>query len=110
MQATGVFAHDENRGEGVGENLYTARSARGTKELEIQTTDIASRSWYEKEEFMYTYMGEYVPGTGHFTQIVWASTCDVGCGRSENYVVCRYFMAGNNLSTFAENVFEPTQP
>ena len=110
MQSTGVFAHDDNRGEGVGENLYYAKSGSGERELAIQTTDVATRSWYEKEEFMFTYAGEYVSGTGHFTQVVWAATCDVGCGRSENYVVCRYYAAGNNLSTFAENVFEPTPP
>ena len=110
MQSTRDFKHDDDRGEGVGENLFYASSGNGSKEEAIQTTDIATRSWYEKEEFMYTYMGEYVSGTGHFTQVVWASTCDVGCGRSENYVVCRYYQAGNNLSTFAENVFEPTPP
>ena len=110
MQRTEVFAHDDNRGEGVGENLYFARSDSGAKELAIQTTDIATRSWYEKEEFLYTYMDEYVPGTGHFTQVVWVSTCEVGCGRSENYVVCRYFQAGNNISIFGSNVFEPTPP
>ena len=69
MQRTEVFAHDDNRGEGVGENLYFGRSSSGSKELAIQTTDIATRSWYEKEEFLYTYMDEYVPGTGHFTQV-----------------------------------------
>lgn len=61
--------------------------------------------------------------TGHFTQLVWADTTDVGCGykNCENsngyYIVCEYAPAGNwvyendpSMTPFVENVKEPINP
>jgi Cysteine-rich secretory protein family len=45
---------------------------------------------------------------GHFTQMIWAGTRAVGCGLAANadyeYLVCRYFPAGNVMG---ELVLEP---
>ncbi|CAK0902833.1 unnamed protein product [Prorocentrum cordatum] len=50
----------------------------------------------------------FAPGTGHFTQVVWAGSTHVGMARSADgrYVVANYFPAGNVTSPgcFQQNV------
>lgn len=53
--------------------------------------------------------GGHQPGTGHFTQVVWKDTKELGMARAKSkngsvYVVARYRPAGNNLSSFEGNV------
>ena len=86
--------------------------------------------WYNEEK-LYNYDN---PGAtdfekiGHFTQLVWASTTTVGCGKATcskgspfsggtwQYVVCRYSPAGNVIGSGADpymyfklNVRKPTK-
>ncbi len=73
--------------------------------------------WYD-EEPLYDYNN---PGfssvTGHFTQVVWKGTTEIGCGYASDcnnsgmkYVwVCQYNPPGNILRQFAENVLPPSQ-
>lgn len=53
--------------------------------------------------------GKFSHGTGHFTQLVWKDTTDVGCGRrlcgeSGWYLVCEYWPRGNVIGEFKEEV------
>ena len=56
--------------------------------------------------------GGWQSGTGHFTQVVWKSTKELGMGRAktadgkQTYVVGRYRPAGNIINYMAENVFD----
>lgn len=50
--------------------------------------------------------------TGHFTQVVWKDSTELGVGMARNrngevYVVCNYNPAGNFLGSFTENVLPP---
>jgi len=49
---------------------------------------------------------------GHFTQLVWKSSSEVGIGRAQSrdgkwFVVANFFPAGNFIGRNAENVFPP---
>lgn len=53
--------------------------------------------------------GEFSKKTGHFTQLVWRDTTDVGCGRKlcgERgwYLVCEYWPRGNVIGRFTDQV------
>ena len=75
---------------GAGENLYWADSSDGSHIAKIMGTDAASRNWYETEEGLYAYYGEFNVAAGHFTAMVWKATSEIGCGKTDNFVVCRY--------------------
>lgn len=53
--------------------------------------------------------GKFSEDTGHFTQLVWKDTTDVGCGRrlcGERgwFLVCEYWPRGNVVGSFTEEV------
>ena len=56
--------------------------------------------------------GGFSSGTGHFTQVVWKESTELGIGRAETtkgsmkcaYIVGRYKPAGNMMGNFPENV------
>ena len=70
----------------------------------------AVRIWYsEVNSYRYDSPG-FSHDTGHFTQIVWRETSEVGVGTCKSrdgrltYLVARYHPAGNVLKRFNENV------
>jgi uncharacterized protein YkwD len=70
------------------------------------------KGWYD-EERLYDYNNPgFSKDTGHFTQVVWKSTAQIGCGYKigcggewPNVWVCQYNPAGNVIGQFADNVF-----
>ncbi len=67
--------------------------------------------WYE-EANNYNYGEDFQQGKGHFAQIVWNTTREVGFGRAKSrdgkwYAVANYYPAGNYIGQFKENVFSP---
>lgn len=86
---------------GYGENM-----AWGYSSIESVVT-----AWYSEEKY-YDYSN---PGfsytTGHFTQVVWKATTEIGCALKTGCPswpttwVCQYNPPGNYLGRFAENVF-----
>lgn len=95
--------HDENTA--YGENLYWAWQTGGTGEGLITTPSAVVQNWTsEKTDYNYA-KNSCTPGKqcGHYTQIVWEETTEIGCGvsicRNENTQkeiwVCRYNPPGN---------------
>jgi Cysteine-rich secretory protein family len=86
---------------GMGENLYMAWST-GTPDI---SGAAAVKSWADEEQYYNYDQNTCAPQQqcGHYTQIVWASTQRLGCGRAErlvdgrNYVIwaCNYGPPGN---------------
>jgi uncharacterized protein YkwD len=91
----------------LGENLYWGWSSAGSKiskKLAFDSVD----SWYnEIRDFQYSKKGVVCPlrgkkgAIGHFTQVMWSSTKDLGCGYAQckngttTIVVCQYGPGGN---------------
>jgi hypothetical protein len=68
--------------------------------------------WYDEERY-HNYAGQYTKPTGHFTQLVWKSSSEVGFGVATrgNYTVgvALYYTAGNVIGEFQQNV-QPRLP
>ncbi|XP_047450355.1 Golgi-associated plant pathogenesis-related protein 1 [Mugil cephalus] len=89
-----------------GENVFYMSSSRAVNPTGKEAVD----SWYsEIEKYNFQNPG-FTSGTGHFTQVVWKSTTEVGVGMATNgktvIVVGQYRPAGNisNPGFFEKNV------
>ncbi|KAM4062629.1 cysteine-rich secretory protein family protein [Hirsutella rhossiliensis] len=74
-------------------------------------TPAASVAEWGNERLQYDYGHPgYSSATGHFTQLVWKGTTDVGCARrwcggAMNWLLaCEYWPRGNVLGSFEQNV------
>ena len=90
-----VFEHNNT---GYGENLAQSSSPNVSAMI---------NDWYS-EISAYDFASGTGNGTGHFTQVVWKSTTQVGCGIAQcsdgAILVCNYSPAGNMQGAFVENV------
>jgi len=86
-----------------GENIYMSFG-----DIDV-TGSVAVDKWYDEvREYNFSRPG-FQSNTGHFTQVVWRGSKELGVGRAQGYdgkvfVVARYSPPGNNLRTFEENV------
>ena len=118
MLSTGVFIHSSSeQRNGAGENLYYTYS-----EFPLDPATLAQKAtdaWYaEVADYDYGKPGFSV-ATGHFSQVVWKGTTEIGCGAAQgpkklagrnatiNYVVCHYAPAGNVYGQYPANVLQP---
>ena len=102
LASTGRLQHGNH--EGMGQNL--AYFSGGTL-----TAHHTAELWYnESSNYNYNRPG-FSSSTGHFTQLIWASTTEAGFGRAVNgqttFVVANYIPAGNVQGRFEENVKPP---
>jgi uncharacterized protein YkwD len=92
------FGHS---GGSTGENLAAGTS--GTLDPEAVV-----KMWYDEVSLYKFPNGGFSMKTGHFTQVVWRGTKQVGCGRSQckgmDIWVCEYDPPGNWERQYRENV------
>jgi pathogenesis-related protein 1 len=91
------FAHSDVPGE----NLFSGTAGSYSPEL-------ATSVWYgEIKDYNFAAPG-FANNTGHFTQVVWRDSKQVGCGKAQcgdkDYWVCRYSPPGNVQGQFPANV------
>lgn len=91
-----VFNHDPN--SELGENLAWGTALSGRESVSL---------WYE-EISLYNYAAPGFGPAGHFTQVVWRDSRQIGCGVArcggDVYWVCRYSPPGNVEGEFRANV------
>ena len=85
-----------------GENIYwiSGGSVSGSSPVDAWYSEIRYYS-YSRPGFSYK--------TGHFTQVIWKGSTEIGCGKAKSYsggtyVVCNYNPPGNYRSRFRKNV------
>ena len=96
------FDHDYQSPHG--ENLFLGTAG-------AYSPQAVAESWYvEIDQYDYT-RPDFSEPTGHFTQLVWQGTKQVGCAvavcRGNNLWVCRYSPHGNVTGQFQRNVPKP---
>jgi uncharacterized protein YkwD len=119
IAATEVFEHSSSsQRNGAGENIYASYTTATSIDPDTLAND-AVESWYEEvKKYNYASPG-FASNTGHFTQVVWKGSTQLGCGAAQGtatiegtkynafYVVCQYDPAGNMSGDFPANVSKP---
>ncbi len=84
--------------KGRGENLWMGTAGYYSL-TEMMSYFIAEKRYFKHGEFPHVSRTGRWRDVGHYTQIVWGETREVGCaiarGRSDEFLVCRYWPAGN---------------
>jgi len=102
-----IFDHDKNRlipgYKSVGQNVYLQKISRKVPGIHIGKT---VKKWFDEiDDFNQNQIEpfDFTMSTGHFTQLAWADTHEIGCGwanwmegsRWKRIVVCNYAPGGN---------------
>jgi hypothetical protein len=96
LASTGTFEHGDKNG--VGQNLWMGTSGfySGTQMVESWGDEA---KWYHDGTFPNVSTTGDSSKVGHFTQLIWRSTREVGCGLSRgggnDVLVCDYYPPGN---------------
>jgi hypothetical protein len=106
LAQSGRFQHSpQPRGTPAqGENLWTGtRGAYSYREMVGHW--VAERRFYVPQPVPNSSNSGRFGDVGHYTQIVWRETEEVGCAeasaRTDDYLVCRYLPAGNVVGRIA---------
>jgi hypothetical protein len=100
LAATGKFEHspDEPGLVPQGENLWAGTVGYYQPEAMVALW-VSEKRDYKPGVFPNNSRAGDVEKVGHYTQLIWAQTRQVGCalerGRDEDFLVCRYSAAGN---------------
>lgn len=101
LAATDRFEHaPENNRAPEGENLWAGTRGYYAPEAMVGAW-IREKQFFRQGSFPDNSVTGKVEDVGHYTQLVWRATGEVGCakamGRREEILVCRYAQAGNYI-------------
>ena len=99
LASTGQFAHaPENRQAPEGENLWAGTKGYFQPEAMVGAW-VREKQFFRPGVFPNNSTTGRVEDVGHYTQLVWRATKEVGCAEAtstrEDILVCRYAEAGN---------------
>lgn len=101
LAATGTFEHaPENPYAPEGENLWAGTRGYYSPEAMVDAW-IREKQYFKPGAFPNVSTTGNFEDVGHYTQLVWRETGEVGCARAasggEDILVCRYSDAGNYM-------------
>jgi hypothetical protein len=99
LAASGSFEHaSENRDHPEGENLWAGTKGYYAPEAMVDAW-VREKQFFIVGVFPNNSITGRVQDVGHYTQLIWRATFEVGCAKatsnSEDILVCRYAEAGN---------------
>lgn len=99
LATTGRFEHSpENRATPEGENLWAGSKGYFTPQAMVDAW-IREKRYFRPGTFPDNSVTGRVEDVGHYTQVVWRATTQLGCAearsRNEDILVCHYAEAGN---------------
>lgn len=99
LATTGRFEHaPENKASPEGENLWAGTKGYYAPEAMVDAW-VREKRYFRPGKFPDTSTTGQVEDVGHYTQLVWRETGEVGCAKAasarEDIMVCRYAQAGN---------------
>jgi hypothetical protein len=104
LAQTGQLEHRESNK--YGENLYYGWSSEPKFDV---SAGVPVQAWYDEiKDYNFSRPG-FSPKTGHFTQVVWEKSTELGCGKAKSkdnkiFVVCNYNPPGNFEGEYEANV------
>jgi uncharacterized protein YkwD len=103
-----VHSKNKFKNQSIGENLSMWMST-GADHYDGER---ATMQWYNEIKDYDFSNGNFTSGTGHFTQVVWKNSQEVGFGFARSadgafYAVANYYPAGNMMGQFKQNVLPP---
>ena len=106
LAATGSFQHAPDAArDPQGENLWAGTKGYYLPEAQVDAW-IREKRYFRPGPFPQNSTTGRIEDVGHYTQLIWRDTQEVGCaratGRQEDFLVCRYSSAGNYIG---EQVF-----
>ena len=112
MASTGIYGHDQTPGR-----RKTRAKICGAASAALFSYDVMVGGMIEEARYFRpgvfpdnSRTGEW-HDVGHYTQIVWPATTQVGCALASSattdYLVCRYSPAGNKDGVFLANGRDP---
>ena len=99
LASTGRFEHaPENRYAPEGENIWAGTKGYFAPEAMVDAW-IREKRFFQPGVFPDNSTTGRVEDVGHYTQVIWRATTEVGCAEAtsadEDILVCRYAEAGN---------------
>ena len=105
LARTGRFEHSDGADRpGQGENLWAGTESAFSYEV-MADGWISEKQYYIHDRFPFVSNTGRWQDVGHYTQIIWRNTTELGCGIAtgggRDYLVCRYAPPGNVSGQFA---------
>jgi uncharacterized protein YkwD len=103
MASRNILEHSSGRNH-IGENIARRVSKSNSVELMINGW-ISEKEDYVHKAYPYCSKTGDKSDVGHYTQIIWQATTEVGCGfakgSGKDYLVCQYKTSGNRSGKYA---------
>jgi len=96
----------QHTGGPYGENLAIGTNLSADEGMEMWYNECLNSGGQDTYDYSDS---DFNDSTGHFTQVVWKGTQQIGCYLQNcgdnNYLMCEYYPPGNMQGAFTENVF-----